>query len=226
MPGRGVRPRRPPPPLPVRQLHQLRPAVHDRAGGALRPAADDDGRVRDVRALPGRVRRPARPPLPRPAERLPRLRAARVAGGRPTATRPSRARTSSRQPRASSPPAAILAVKGIGGFHLACLAADEDAVAALRSRKHREQKPFALMAPDARGGARAGRAGRAGSASCCSGRERPIVIGRRRDAGAALVRRSVAPTSADLGVMLPYSPLHHLLLADSAPRPATPRRAW
>ena len=53
LPGRAVRPGRPPPPLPVRQLHQLRPALHDRARRPLRPAADDDGRLRDVRAPAG-----------------------------------------------------------------------------------------------------------------------------------------------------------------------------
>ena len=73
--ARAVRPRRPPLPLPVRQLHQLRPALHDRARASLRPAAHHDGRLRDVRRLPGRVRRPGRPPLPRAAERLPGLRA-------------------------------------------------------------------------------------------------------------------------------------------------------
>ena len=65
--------------LSVHQLHQLRPALLDRHRRALRPPADDDGRVRDVRALPGRVRGPARPPLSRPAERLPRMRAAGAA---------------------------------------------------------------------------------------------------------------------------------------------------
>ena len=72
----AARPRRPPPSLPVHQLHELRPALHDRARRPVRPAADDDGRLRDVRRLPGRVRRPGRPPLPRPAERLPGVRAA------------------------------------------------------------------------------------------------------------------------------------------------------
>ena len=75
VPGRAVRPRRPPPPLPVHQLHRLRPALHDRARGAVRPPAHHDGGLRDVRAVPRRVRGPGRPPLPRPAERVPGVRA-------------------------------------------------------------------------------------------------------------------------------------------------------
>ena len=106
---------------------------------------------------------------------------------------------------------AIVAVKGIGGFHLACLAADERAVTALRARKHREDRPFALMAGDA---------GAAGALVALTPREeafllgpaRPIVVARRRRG--ARVAAAVAPGSADLGVMLPYSPLHHLLLGD------------
>jgi D-sedoheptulose 7-phosphate isomerase len=56
VPRRAVRPGRPPLPLPVRQLHQLRATLHDRARRALRPAADHDDRLHDVRGLPGRVR--------------------------------------------------------------------------------------------------------------------------------------------------------------------------
>jgi hydrogenase maturation protein HypF len=106
---------------------------------------------------------------------------------------------------------AIVAVKGIGGFHLACVARDEDTVAELRGRKHREDKPFALMAPDldaARGLVWLGQAEEA----ILLGRERPIVLARRLP-GAA-VAPSVAPGAPELGVMLPYSPLHHLLLSD------------
>jgi hydrogenase maturation protein HypF len=106
----------------------------------------------------------------------------------------------------------IVAIKGLGGFHLACRADDEAAVAALRSRKHREDRPFALMT-----------AGLAGARelvelspreeALLEGRERPIVIARRGPG--ARVAPGVAPHSRDLGVMLPYSPLHHLLLADA-----------
>ena len=106
---------------------------------------------------------------------------------------------------------AIVAVKGIGGFHLACLARDEDTVAELRSRKHREDKPFALMAPDlaaARGLVWLDPAEEA----LLLGRERPIVLARRLPDAA--VAPSVAPGAPELGVMLPYSPLHHLLLSD------------
>ena len=107
---------------------------------------------------------------------------------------------------------AIAAVKGLGGFHLACRADHEDAVARLRARKRREEKPFAVMAADL---ATARRLARLGSAeeALLDGRDRPIVLAPRRP-GAA-VAAAVAPGSADLGLMLPYSPLHHLLLGDA-----------
>jgi hydrogenase maturation protein HypF len=107
----------------------------------------------------------------------------------------------------------ILAVKGLGGYHLACRADDESAVAALRARKHREDRPFALMVHDL-AAARALVELDAAEEALLVGRERPIVLARRR-AGAA-VAPSVAPGAPDLGVMLPYTPLHHLLAADTA----------
>jgi hydrogenase maturation protein HypF len=106
---------------------------------------------------------------------------------------------------------AIVAVKGIGGFHLACVASDEDAVARLRARKHREEKPFALMAADVRAAGELISLGRV-EAALLRGRDRPIVIAPRRRG--ARVARAVAPHTPELGVMLPYSPLHHLLLRD------------
>ena len=107
---------------------------------------------------------------------------------------------------------AIVAVKGIGGFHLACLARDERAVARLRARKHREEKPFALMAGDLRAAAELVALGPV-EAALLRGRDRPIVIAPRRPG--APVAGEVAPRTRELGVMLPYSPLHHLLLADA-----------
>ena len=108
---------------------------------------------------------------------------------------------------------AIVAVKGIGGYHLACRADDEAAVAALRARKHREDKPFALMVADLRRRGAPGRSWATPSGRCCS---RPSAPDRARPAGgrAAPVAAAVAPGAPELGVMLPYSPLHHLLLAD------------
>jgi hydrogenase maturation protein HypF len=106
---------------------------------------------------------------------------------------------------------AVVAVKGIGGYHLACLAGHEPAVAALRARKHREDKPFAVMVRDL-ATARELVTLTDEEAALLAGRDRPIVLAPRlADAAAAA---SVAPRSADLGVLLPYSPLHHLLLAD------------
>jgi hydrogenase maturation protein HypF len=122
----------------------------------------------------------------------------------------------------------IVAVKGVGGYHLACRADDEAAVARLRARKHRDDKPFALMVRDV-AAASALVALSDAERALLSGPERPIVIARRR-AGhsaathaessrpatdAATVAPSVAPGRPDLGVMLAYSPLHHLLLADT-----------
>jgi hydrogenase maturation protein HypF len=106
---------------------------------------------------------------------------------------------------------AIVAVKGLGGFHLACFAGDERAVAALRSRKHREDKPFALMVPSLRAAHELAELAQEDETLLVS-RERPIVLAPRR--ADAQVAPSVAPLSRELGLMLPYSPLHHLLLAD------------
>lgn len=107
----------------------------------------------------------------------------------------------------------IVAIKGIGGFHLACDAGDDRAVAELRRRKGRGDKPFALMVPTL-DMARALCHVDDGEAAKVRGRARPIVLLQRRDPPSALVSRHVAPGQHHLGVMLPYSPLHHLLVTD------------
>lgn len=106
---------------------------------------------------------------------------------------------------------AILAIKGIGGFHLACDATNGDAVEALRRRKRRAEKPFAVMTRDLAAASRLawinGEERRLLTAV-----ERPIVLLRRRAATA--LAPAVAPHNSWLGLFLPYAPLHHLLLAD------------
>jgi hydrogenase maturation protein HypF len=104
---------------------------------------------------------------------------------------------------------AVVAVKGLGGWHLAALSGSEAAVAALRSRKHREEKPFAVMVADVDAARELCRVSDEEAAVLSSPR-RPIVLLRRLDGGA--VAPSVAPGNRSLGVMLPYTPLHHLLL--------------
>jgi hydrogenase maturation protein HypF len=121
----------------------------------------------------------------------------------------------------------VLAVKGLGGWHLACDARSEEAVARLRARKHREEKPFAVMAGDpwAPVGCpwAAVRVPRAADARTLAelgpaeerllrSPQRPIVLLRRRPD--APLAEAVAPGNPWVGVMLPYSPLHHLLLHD------------
>jgi hydrogenase maturation protein HypF len=105
----------------------------------------------------------------------------------------------------------IVAVKGLGGYHLACDARNPEAVRALRERKYRKEKPFALMArtlevarqiiewsPDVE--------------KMLTSLARPIVIAR-----AKVELTGVAPESSELGLMLPYTPLHHLLFDAGAP---------
>ncbi len=106
----------------------------------------------------------------------------------------------------------VVATKGLGGFHLAVLATSEAAAAALRSRKHREDKPFAVMVRDVDAARRLCEIDGPEELMLSSIR-RPIVLLRRRpDAEIARpVAPSVAPGNRFLGVMLPYTPLHHLL---------------
>ncbi|MDP2970577.1 MAG: carbamoyltransferase HypF, partial [Deltaproteobacteria bacterium] len=104
---------------------------------------------------------------------------------------------------------AILAIKGIGGFHLACDAKNEGAVSALRSRKFREDKPFAVMCRNMEEVRKHCEINQEDERFLLSV-ERPIVILRRKKDSA--IAHAVAPYQDTLGVMLPYSPLHHLLL--------------
>jgi hydrogenase maturation protein HypF len=113
----------------------------------------------------------------------------------------------------------ILAVKGIGGYHLACDANDERAVTELRRRKRRGDKPFAVMVPDLPAACAIVDVDDP-SARLLSGPQRPIVLmPRRRD---ARIAGAVAPRNPDLGVMLAYTPLHTLLFGltgdDAGPR--------
>ena len=106
----------------------------------------------------------------------------------------------------------IVAIRGLGGFHLACDPRNDAAVRRLRERKRRSDKPFALMARDL-----------AAAEGFCVvtdddrrallGPRRPIVVMARRAEGA--ISSAVAPGNNTIGVMLPYTPLHHLLFADA-----------
>jgi hydrogenase maturation protein HypF len=105
----------------------------------------------------------------------------------------------------------VLAIKGLGGYHLACDARNAGAVVALRERKYRKEKPFALMARDleaARGLVQLS----AEAEELLTSLARPIVL-----APARAELPGVAPENHELGVMLPYTPLHHLLFSSGAP---------
>ena len=102
----------------------------------------------------------------------------------------------------------IVAVKGLGGYHLACDAGSPRAVERLRRRKHRDDKPFAVMAAEPAELAHVSLA----ASELLASPARPIVLLPRREG--APVAPAVAPGSPTLGVLRPYTPLHHLLLDD------------
>ncbi|HCL80335.1 MAG TPA: carbamoyltransferase HypF, partial [Synergistaceae bacterium] len=107
----------------------------------------------------------------------------------------------------------IVAVKGIGGFHIACSPFREDVVATLRRRKRRPDKPFAVMVPSL------GEAERlvhlpAVARKLLSSPQRPVVLCCERSPSP--IARGIAPGQRSLGIMLPYSPIHHLLLAGTS----------
>ncbi len=106
----------------------------------------------------------------------------------------------------------IFAIKGLGGFHLVCDATNEPAVARLRERKRRSGKAFAIMVRTAAVAERVCVVTEADRALLTGPRHPIVLIERREDSGIAA---SVAPGNARLGVMLPYTPLHHLLFDDS-----------
>ena len=106
----------------------------------------------------------------------------------------------------------IIAIKGLGGFHLACDATNEEAVAELRRRKGRAGKPFALMFADTQTVNQHCIANKTEMA-LLNGHEKPIVLLNRRTGTG--IAPSVAPDMDTLGVMLPYTPMHHLLLNQS-----------
>ncbi len=138
----------------------------------------------------------------------PRL-SAKAASGEPTAGDPLAAAAAAlREGR-------VVAVKGLGGFHLACDATSPEAVRRLRRRKRREEKPLAVMARDLPEAERLAVLSGAERELLLSV-ERPIVLARRHQ-GAGLAPE-VAPDSPLVGLMLPYTPLHHLLL-EAAGRP-------
>ena len=115
----------------------------------------------------------------------------------------------------------IVAIKGLGGFHLACDAANEQAVVELRHRKRRSNKPLAVMVRSLADAERLCHVDDA-ERDLLTGSIRPIVLLRRRTAGegdspdALTLAPSVAHDLPELGVMLPYTPLQHLLLAAAA----------
>lgn len=107
----------------------------------------------------------------------------------------------------------IAAVKGLGGYHLVCDAASEDAVATLRERKHRPDKPLAVMVPDMQTARRLAHI-TLEEEEWLTGNQRPIVLAAKRKEFP--LAEGVAPDTNFIGLMLPYTPLHHVLMGDYA----------
>lgn len=105
----------------------------------------------------------------------------------------------------------VLALKGLGGFHLAVDATNDAAVKRLRSQKFREEKPLALMVRDVETASRIVELGEDERKLLLSS-ERPIVLAKKKSG--TLISPAVAPVVPNQGIMLPYTPLHHLLLQE------------
>jgi hydrogenase maturation protein HypF len=186
----------------------VRPAVHGRDGRALRPGPDLDG------ALP--LCAECRAEYGDPDDRRyhaqstacpacgPRLRL--VDGSGVELPAPDPLAKAARRIRAGG----IVAVKGLGGYHLACDAENDGAVLELRRRKARDEKPFAVLMADL-ATARLHCDVSPEEAALLESPARPIVLLRRREA--RTLAPAVAPGNPLVGVMLPYTPLHHLLAA-------------
>ncbi|MEU6917108.1 carbamoyltransferase HypF [Streptomyces olindensis] len=146
----------------------------------------------------------------------PRLRLVPAPG---SGVRPARDADALAAARALLAAGRIVAVKGLGGYHLACDATDARAVETLRTRKARGGKPFAVMCADLDAVRRIADTSLAETAAL-TGPRRPIVLLRRRP-GAAGLAPGVCPGSPHLGVLLPYTPVHTLLfgLPDDPPGP-------
>lgn len=112
----------------------------------------------------------------------------------------------------------IGALKGLGGYHLACDARDERAVRELRRRKQRDEKPLALMVRDPESAERLCHLDEQEKDLLLSPR-RPIVLLRRRSPEGDGLAEGIAPGNPLLGIMLPYTPLHHLLMHDLGDAP-------
>ncbi len=108
----------------------------------------------------------------------------------------------------------IVALKGVGGFHLMCDARNTEAVARLRTRKARDAKPFAVMALNEASAVLFAEIGE-GERELLRQRARPIVLARSR----GVLAPTVAPALAEIGLMLPYTPLHWLVLHELLGRP-------
>jgi len=111
----------------------------------------------------------------------------------------------------------IVAVKGLGGFHLMVDAGNDAAVLRLRKRKHREEKPLALMFPSLEAVVRECEVNQFEERLLLSP-ESPIILFRRLSGSnrQTVIAESIAPSNPYLGIMLPYTPLHHLLMQDLA----------
>ena len=208
---------------PFITLHQLRSPVHDHHGAALRPGHHHDGRVRDVRRLPRGVRRPGATVASTPSRSPATTAVRRSSSSRPACTRPgddavrrraraARGRTDRRRQGARRLPPRLRRAERAGRRRAAAAqAARRQAVRGDGARPRRR--------------AAAGVAVATPSALLLTGIRRPVVLLPRAESrcgwpNGRSVAEAVAPGNPDLGVMLPYTPLHVLLLGEAGdPRP-------